>query len=100
MSYGNNQSDSPGAAVRDSLNSLAPKLLPTPDVSSGHRSPEGLVRSATNGGQVSLQNVAEILSTGGRIAPLSNGGNTSSGDQRQPPPNPGREADNDWHLFS
>ncbi len=28
--YGNNQSDSPGAAVRPSLNSLAPTLLPTP----------------------------------------------------------------------
>lgn len=28
--YGNNQSDSPGAAVRPSLNALAPLLLPTP----------------------------------------------------------------------
>ncbi|MGW5925501.1 hypothetical protein ACWF2L_04525 [Streptomyces anulatus] len=31
--YGNNQSDSPGAAVRPSLNSLAPTLLPTPAAS-------------------------------------------------------------------
>ncbi|MER5312724.1 hypothetical protein ABT034_33680 [Streptomyces sp. NPDC002773] len=30
--YGNNQSPSPGAAVRPSLNSLAPTLLPTPTV--------------------------------------------------------------------
>ncbi|MEW2189420.1 hypothetical protein [Streptomyces microflavus] len=30
--YGNNQSNSPGAAVRPSLNSLAPALLPTPVV--------------------------------------------------------------------
>lgn len=33
--YGNNQSDSPGAAVRPSLNSLAPTLLPTPAASDG-----------------------------------------------------------------
>ncbi|MGW4040442.1 hypothetical protein ACWEIM_29905 [Streptomyces sp. NPDC004778] len=31
--YGNNQSPSPGAAVRPSLNSLAPTLLPTPAAS-------------------------------------------------------------------
>lgn len=33
--YGNNQSDSPGAAIRPSLNSLAPTLLPTPRASDG-----------------------------------------------------------------
>ncbi|MFJ6597244.1 hypothetical protein ACIQPP_41855 [Streptomyces violaceusniger] len=33
--YGSNQSDSPGAAVRPSLNSLAPHLLPTPRASDG-----------------------------------------------------------------
>lgn len=32
--YGNNQSDSPGAAVRPSLNSLA-KMLPTPRAEDG-----------------------------------------------------------------
>jgi hypothetical protein len=35
--YGNNQSPSPGATVRPSLNSLAPKLLPTPRASDGEK---------------------------------------------------------------
>jgi len=34
--YGNNQSPSPGAAVRPSLNSLAPLLLPTPTTTNAH----------------------------------------------------------------
>jgi len=35
--YGNNQSPSPGAAVRPSLDTLAPMLLPTPASSDGDR---------------------------------------------------------------
>ncbi|MFD7066099.1 hypothetical protein ACFV97_02560 [Streptomyces sp. NPDC059913] len=66
--YGNNQSPSPGAAVRPSLNSLASHLLPTPTAADGDRT------SPTYGrGNPTL--------TGAVSPPPSVAGDTFSGDE-------------------
>jgi hypothetical protein len=87
--YGNNQSPSPGAAVRPSLDSLAPTLLPTPTASdskaSGGNSPSDMT----------LTDAIVRTSLGGRTNPRLDGGNEPSDDQHPLPPNPTAEADSD-----
>ncbi|WP_329595493.1 hypothetical protein OG195_27420 [Streptomyces sp. NBC_01362] len=71
--YGNNQSDSPGAAVRPSLNSLAPSLLPTPRASDGEK---GGPNQRGSKGDLTLPSAAHQIGAG--TARQSPGGNASS----------------------
>ncbi|MFJ6464340.1 hypothetical protein ACIQM0_25480 [Streptomyces sp. NPDC091387] len=103
--YGNNQSPSPGAAVRPSLNSLAPTLLPTPaaadSTNTANFRPDG--RPYGEGYGPTLLDAARLLlptptaSDGDRVSltygrgnptlrgavssPPSDGGNTPSDDE-------------------
>lgn len=72
--YGNNQSPSPGAAVRPSLDSLASSgaLLPTPMAADG-----GLNRGSSAGN--GLRNVSRQISRGETTSPPSAAGSTSPG---------------------
>ncbi len=77
--YGNNQSTSAGAAVRPSLDSLAPTLLPTPTVADSrgtrnHR-PDG---SPYSSGDLTLPSAANRMSRGASTSPPSNAGSPSS----------------------
>jgi hypothetical protein len=98
--YGNNQSPSAGAAVRPSLDSLAPTLLPTPRVAATRTGRSAILNSSSSpsleqavelaNGQVprELTSLAEAPPSwrGGSTSPLSDAGNTSSDDL--PPPQP------------
>jgi DNA (cytosine-5)-methyltransferase 1 len=71
--YGSNQSDSPGAAVRPSLNSLAPTLLPTPRASDGEK---GGPNQRGSKGDLTLSSA--VHRAGDATPPRSSGGRRSS----------------------
>ena len=73
--YGNNQSRSPNAAVRPSLNTLAP-LLPTPRASDGEK---GGPNQRGSKGDLALPAVAHRIGAGS--APPSPAGNTPPDDE-------------------
>ncbi|MFE0376218.1 hypothetical protein ACFW1M_11645 [Streptomyces inhibens] len=73
--YGSNQSNSPGAAVRPSLDSLAPKLLPTPRASDGAK---GGPNQRGSKGDLTLPSAAHRI--GESTARPSDDGNSSSDD--------------------
>jgi hypothetical protein len=73
--YGNNQPPSAGAAVRPSLDSLAPTLLPTPRATDGTK---GGPNQRGSSGDLTLPSAAHRVSTGASTKALSDGGNTSS----------------------
>jgi DNA (cytosine-5)-methyltransferase 1 len=105
--YGNNQSPSPGAAVRPSLDSLAPllptpaardwksgdsnimdrnarplnevitNLLPTPSVADGTGGRHSRSRQDGRGGELLLPGLVKDLDGGGDGLPRSSGGNDS-----------------------
>lgn len=70
--YGSNQSASPGAAVRPSLETLAPKLLPTPRASDGEK---GGPNQRGSKGDLTLPSAAALI--GGTSSPRSAAGSTS-----------------------
>lgn len=105
--YGNNQSPSPGAAVRPSLDSLAPTLLPTPTATDAKSSsganpawghgvtltdaarlllPTTRATDGTKGGpnqrgskgDLMLPSAVNQMSSGASTSPLSDGGSESS----------------------
>ena len=73
--YGNNQSASPGAAVRPSLDSLAPALLPTPRATDGTK---GGPNQRGSKGDLMLPSAAAQISSGATTRPPSASGSTSS----------------------
>lgn len=85
--YGNNQSPSPGAAVRPSLDSLAPTLLPTPTVADarGTRNFQSDGTPYSSGYGTTLTDATTQMSSGASTSPQSGAGNTSSD---APPPGP------------
>jgi len=73
--YGNNQSDSPGAAVRPSLDTLAPTLLPTPRATDGTK---GGPNQRGSKGDLMLPSAVAQISTGATTSLRCDAGNTSS----------------------
>ncbi len=78
--YGNNQSPSEGAAVRPSLDSLAPTLLPTPRATDGTK---GGPNQRGSKGDLMLPSAVSQMSTGASTDRQSPDGKASSDD---PPP--------------
>jgi DNA (cytosine-5)-methyltransferase 1 len=74
--YGNNQSASSGAAVRPSLDTLAPMLLPTPTAQLQHDSQTH--RSGKRTEELLLGGIALAASRGDLTEPPSIAGNESS----------------------
>ncbi len=87
--YGRNQSASPGAAIRPSLESLAPTLLPTPRALDGAKGAVSRTAATARRVQEGKANLPEMvlsafpvtLSNGGSTAPPSNGGKQSRADR-------------------
>jgi DNA (cytosine-5)-methyltransferase 1 len=73
--YGNNQSASAGAAVRPSLDSLAPTLLPTPRATDGTK---GGPNQRGSKGDLMLPSAVSQMSSGVSTSPPSAAGNASS----------------------
>ena len=80
--YGNNQSPSPGAAVRPSLDSLAPTLLPTPRATDGTKGGPNQRGSKVD---LMLPSAVNQMSSGASTSPPSDAGSASLDD---PPPGP------------
>jgi hypothetical protein len=86
--YGNNQSPSPGAAVRPSLDSLAAKLLPTPTTMDANSS-EGSTPS-----NVTLTDATVRSRLGARMNPRFDAGNGSPAELPLPlSPEPAEDSD-------
>lgn len=73
--YGNNQSPSPGATVRPSLDSLAPTLLPTPRATDGTK---GGPNQRGSKGDLMLPSAVSQMSSGASTSPPSAAGSASS----------------------
>lgn len=88
--YGSNQSDSPNAAVRPSLDTLAVTLLPTPTTT--QRGPDANLETR-EGARANLHNIIEAVSLGASTNPRFAAGSTSSAGQPPHLPSPDLEAD-------
>lgn len=85
--YGNNQSPSEGAAVRPSLDSLAPKLLPTPTVADARGTRNATAGRSWENPKLHLGwTLTDVTFSGAFTNPPSGGGSTPSDDPCPPQP--------------